>query len=166
VLFIDEAYALTPHSDGDFGGEAVSTLVKLMEEHRDRLAVIVAGYPDEMQQFVNSNAGLRSRFPRFIAFPDYTTTELVDIFSELAAQYQITIGPEVAHRVHGLLGTQPPDGPRGNARQVRNLFETAFARMAVRVGELAYPGQSISAFDATDIPEALATPAVAAAGYI
>ena len=86
VLLIDEAYALAQGGADDFGHEAISTLVKLVEDHRDDVVVIAAGYPEEMEEFIDSNPGLRSRFPKTIHFPDYTDDELVQIFESLCAQ--------------------------------------------------------------------------------
>ena len=80
ILFIDEAYSLVTDSEGDFGQEAINTLLKLMEDNRDNLVVIVAGYTEEMQDFINSNPGLRSRFNRYIQFNDYSDDELLQIF--------------------------------------------------------------------------------------
>ena len=93
VLFIDEAYSLAQEGAGEFGAEAIAMLVKLMEDHRDDLAVIVAGYPDEMRQFIDSNPGLRSRFTHYIDFPDYSPAELVQVFEGFAATAKVGIGP-------------------------------------------------------------------------
>ena len=79
-MLIDEAYALARGGENDFGREAIDTVVKYMEDHRDDLALIAAGYPTEMEEFIDANPGLKSRFTRFIDFPDYTTDELVEIF--------------------------------------------------------------------------------------
>src|SRR2546422_1816275 len=94
VLFIDEAYALAPAGQLDFGPEAVETLLKRMEDYRHRLVVIVAGYPAPMHRFLNSNPGLRSRFSREIVFPDYTTNELLAITSEFATRNPYTLPPQ------------------------------------------------------------------------
>lgn len=83
VLFIDEAYSLTPTHDSDFGAEAIATLVKAMEDHRQEFAVIIAGYGEEMSALIASNPGLRSRFKTYIEFPDYTPAELTKIFEGL-----------------------------------------------------------------------------------
>ena len=93
VLFIDEAYALARESDRlDFGDEAIETLLKRMEDNRHQLVVIVAGYPRLMRRFLESNPGLRSRFSREIDFPDYSTEDLVEIFSRFAAESEYTLG--------------------------------------------------------------------------
>jgi hypothetical protein len=136
VLLIDEAYALVRGDDRDFGREAVDTLVKLMEDRREHLVVIVAGYPVEMDDFINSNPGLRSRFPRVIHFPDYSTDELLDIFEMLAAKhhYELTEDGRVQVKAHF---DAVPRGPGfGNGRLARNLFEEAVAEQASRVVHL------------------------------
>ncbi len=99
ILLIDEAYALDRGGDSDFGKEATDTLVKLVEDHRDEIAVIAAGYPDEMHAFIESNPGLRSRFPRTIHFPDYTTDELVSISSRCARSRRTPSPPRRATRL-------------------------------------------------------------------
>jgi hypothetical protein len=136
VLLIDEAYALARPAHGgggDFGQEAIDTLVKLMEDHRDRLVVIVAGYPEQMGDFIRSNPGLASRFPRTIHFPDYTTAELVAILTELTHRHGYRLDDPAATGASTWLAELPrPDG-FGNARLVRNLFEAAVARHASRV---------------------------------
>jgi SpoVK/Ycf46/Vps4 family AAA+-type ATPase len=135
ILFIDEAYTLSRSagSGDDYGQEAIDTLVKLMEDHRDELVVIVAGYDEEMARFIRANRGLPSRFPRTIHFPDYTTDELLSIFQGMCAhdQYHISADALKSLRQHfaGL-----PRGPEfGNARLVRNMFEAAISRQASRV---------------------------------
>ena len=94
VLFIDEAYTLSRSADNDFGQEAIDTLLKRMEDDRDRLVVIIAGYTDEIKTFVNSNPGLASRFNRYIDFPDYTPAELVEIFKHMVAKYDYTLSAD------------------------------------------------------------------------
>ena len=132
VLFIDEAYALAAEGAGDFGAEAIATLVKLMEDHRDDLAVIVAGYPDEMRQFIDSNPGLRSRFTHYIDFPDYTAAELVEVFEGFAAEAKVGLGEGVPERLGHLFVAALEVGNFGNARYARSMFEQAYANMATR----------------------------------
>jgi len=133
VLLIDEAYALARGGERDFGQEAVDTLVKLMEDHRDELVVIAAGYPDEMAGFVASNPGLRSRFPKTIDFPDYSDPELVAIFSSMAARSHYLCAPGLDEHLHAWFAAQHRDKGFGNARLARNLFEASVARQASRV---------------------------------
>ena len=136
VLLIDEAYALVRGDDRDFGREAVDTLVKLMEDRREHLVVIVAGYPAEMDDFIHSNPGLRSRFPRVIHFPDYDTEELLAIFEMLAAKhhYELTEDGREAVKAHFDAAERGPGF--GNGRLARNLFEEACAQQASRVVHL------------------------------
>jgi hypothetical protein len=134
VLLIDEAYALARSDDGrDFGREAVDTLVKLMEDHRDRLVVIVTGYPEEMGDLLASNPGLASRFPRTIHFPDLTTDDLVAVAHHLAARHGYRWADEAVEVVREGLAGRPRGRGFGNARLVRNLFEAAIARQASRL---------------------------------
>jgi SpoVK/Ycf46/Vps4 family AAA+-type ATPase len=133
VLLIDEAYALARGGERDFGQEATDTLVKLMEDHRDDVAVIAAGYTEEMHQFVESNPGLRSRFPKTIHFPDYTTDELVAIFESMCKKASYTCTPEAGQAARSWFEAQPRDKGFGNARLARNLFEAAMARQASRL---------------------------------
>ena len=132
VLFIDEAYALARGDTQDFGEEAVATLVKLMEDHRDDLVVIVAGYPDEMRTFIDSNPGLRSRFTHYVDFPDYSTDELVRIFGAIAAQSRVELAPDVLAALPSLVAKAKAHENFGNARYIRSLFELSFANMAQR----------------------------------
>jgi SpoVK/Ycf46/Vps4 family AAA+-type ATPase len=136
VLFIDEAYSLAQgHSEMDFGREAIDTLLKLMEDHRDRFLVIVAGYSDRMHTFLESNPGLRSRFNRFFEFPDYSAEELCEVFARLASQghYTLDLAASGAARatITRLWQTRGPNF--GNARVVRNLFERTILRQADRL---------------------------------
>lgn len=139
ILLIDEAYSLVRGSDSDFGHEAIDTLVKLMEDHRDDVVIIAAGYPDEMATFIAANPGLESRFPRTIHFPDYSTDELVTIFASMAAKasYTVSAGAEAAVRVR--FDAEPRDKGFGNGRLARNLFEAAVAHQASRVLSLPAP---------------------------
>lgn len=142
VLLIDEAYALARGGERDFGVEAIDTLVKLMEDRRDRLVVIVAGYTEEMATFIGSNPGLRSRFPKTIFFDDYTTEELLAILEGLAERYHYRFTEGARERMAEILDAAPRDRGFGNARLARNLFEAAVARHASRVVELAGTGEA------------------------
>ena len=132
VLFIDEAYALTPSHASDFGAEALATLVKAMEDHRDDFAVIAAGYGEEMVEFINSNPGLRSRFKTYIHFPDYAPEELVRIFAGFANEYGIGLGEGVLAKAEAIFQETRGKPHLGNARFARSLFEEAYARMSIR----------------------------------
>ncbi len=132
VLFIDEAYALTPRVDADFGNEAIATLVKAMEDHRKELAVIVAGYSDEMADFIGSNPGLRSRFKTYIDFPDYDAPELLKIFEQFVRDTGITLAPGALEKAGQVIAEAAEQEDFGNARFARSLFEQAYAKMAAR----------------------------------
>ena len=137
VLFIDEAYALTTRGPQDYGQEAVETLLKAMEDHRDDLIVIVAGYIELMEEFVKSNPGLESRFNRFIHFPDYTVEEMMGIFRMRCDKAGYTLAPEAGDELKRILAEKSKDSIGfGNARGVRNLFEKALSRQANRLAAM------------------------------
>jgi hypothetical protein len=139
VLLVDEAYALARGGDNDFGQEAIDTLVKLIEDHREEIVVIAAGYPDEMHEFIESNPGLRSRFPKTIQFPDYSTDELVAIFESMCKKASYTLTPPARDAIHAWFDTQARDKGFGNGRIARNLFESAMAHQATRLVALTDP---------------------------
>ena len=132
VLFIDEAYALSADRGAGFGDEAISTLVKAMEDQRDSLAIIVAGYHEPMQEFIASNQGLKSRFQNTISFADYKTSELLDIFKVISGGYKITLTDDVLKAIEKYFDEVKPSGDMGNARYVRNLFEKMYLNLSNR----------------------------------
>lgn len=141
VLFIDEAYALTSKEGNDFGQEAVETLLKAMEDHRDDLVVIVAGYEDLMEDFIHSNPGLESRFNRYFMFEDYTGEELYQIFKfQCEKNMYVTDEEGDAYiRDHFNKMYEYRDENFGNGRDVRNFFENAIAAHSDRVSQLEAP---------------------------
>lgn len=160
VLFIDEAYALSPPgpTTNDFGAEAVETLLKRMEDHRDRLVVIAAGYPKLMNQFLNSNPGLRSRFSREIAFPDYDTDDLVAITEKVARDRDYRLGNDVHDALKKIFERAVRNDRFGNARFSRTLFEQAINRQAVRLSDTEHVGDLsadlVATLEASDFIEA------------
>lgn len=161
VLFIDEAYALVPkgsHND-DYGQEAISTLLKRMEDDRDKLVVIIAGYTDEMKDFINSNPGLQSRFNRYIDFPDYTSDELTQIFKMYVNKNQYTIDSETEAYLKEKLDyiVAHKDRNFGNARYVRNVFEKSIQNQANRVSKMNNPSsEMLKLITKDDIEKAIA----------
>ncbi|MFJ5220814.1 right-handed parallel beta-helix repeat-containing protein [Streptomyces sp. NPDC088354] len=142
VLFIDEAYTLTPpggSSGADFGQEAVDTLLKLMEDHRDEVVVIVAGYTEEMEAFMASNPGLSSRFSRRVAFADYTSDELVTIVRMHAEAAGYECGPGVGALLRAHFHSLPRDRSFGNARLARQVLESMMTRQAGRLSTMTAP---------------------------
>ncbi len=139
VLFIDEAYALVPEGGGgrDYGQEAISTLLKRMEDDRDKLVVIIAGYTNEMKRFIDSNPGLQSRFNRYINFPDYTGKELFDIFCMYTRKNQYQMTPDAAKYMKEFLdyAVAHKDRNFGNARFARNVFEKSIQSQANRLSK-------------------------------
>ena len=153
VLLIDEAYSLVRGGERDFGREAIDTIVKLIEDRRDRIVVVMAGYPDEMDELIASNPGLRSRFPRVIHFPDYSTDELLAIIDRQGKQggYRLDDGARGAARAW--LDGVPRDKGFGNGRTARNLFEHAIARQATRLVDVERPtDEQLTTLTADDIP--------------
>ncbi|NLJ64941.1 MAG: AAA family ATPase [Christensenellaceae bacterium] len=134
VLFIDEAYALTNRGMQDYGSEAVETLLKAMEDNREDLIVIVAGYTDLMKDFIESNPGLESRFNRYMHFPDYTVDEMMGIFKLRMKKAGYELDTQAEEPLRSLLEEKSKDiASFGNARGVRNLFEQAISRQANRL---------------------------------
>ena len=136
VLFIDEAYTLVQGGNGDsYGPEAVATLLKRMEDDRNRLVVILAGYSGPMKTFIESNPGLRSRFNRYIHFEDYSADELLDIFKIIASKYDYLLDPAAEHKLSKLFdhAVAGKDEHFGNGRFVRNIFEKVMENQASRL---------------------------------
>ena len=137
VLFIDEAYALTQSEGNDYGDEAVATLLKRMEDDRDKLVVIVAGYTNEMKKFIDTNPGLQSRFNRYINFPDYSAEELYKIFEMYLRKNEYVMTVEAGEYLRNKLEyvVDNKDKNFGNARYVRNIFEKIIQVQANRLSK-------------------------------
>ena len=154
ILFIDEAYTLA--KDGsDFGQEAIDTILKAMEDYRDDFVVIVAGYPDLMERFINSNPGLKSRFNKYCVFEDYTADELVQIFNVMCSRYQLVLEDQAKllaeERIKQI--EQRKTENFANARDIRNFFENMVAKQAVRIGTSEQvSGEDMLLITADDIP--------------
>ena len=137
VLFIDEAYALNGKAENDFGQEAIDTILKAMEDHRDDLVVIVAGYDGLMDDFIHSNPGLESRFNRFLHFDDYTVDEMMDIFKMQCKKGCYTLVGRAEEMVRDFIREENTGGITfGNARGVRNIFEQVLVHQANRLAGL------------------------------
>lgn len=139
VLFVDEAYALKVEgSQTDFGQEAIDTLLKRMEDYRDRLVVVVAGYTEEMNSFIEANPGLRSRFNRYFYFDDFTPEQLMQIFDKFCDDRHFHMNPAAKTNLRSLIETlyAERDSTFGNGRLVRNLFEKILERQANRLAHL------------------------------
>jgi AAA lid domain/ATPase family associated with various cellular activities (AAA) len=139
TLLVDEAYALARGGANDFGREAIDTIVKYMEDNRADLALIAAGYPAEMDEFIDANPGLKSRFTRFIDFPDYSTDELVEIFERMSGDLRYHLDESGRHALRVVIEAEPRTRGFGNARFVRNLFEEAVGRQADRLAKVGEP---------------------------
>lgn len=154
VLFIDEAYSLSADSGAGFGDEAISTLVKAMEDNRDNLAIIVAGYKEPMKQFIESNQGLKSRFQNYIHFSDYSSEELLKIFDELCHSHKMEIDESAKKDLLQHIEDAKPQGDLGNARYIRNLFEKMYLNMSHRAAEDGNIDlHEILKFESADIPK-------------
>ena len=154
VLFIDEAYALSADHGAGYGDEAVSTLVKEMEDRRDSLAVIIAGYEDSIKQLLQSNQGMKSRFQQQVQFNDYSKEDLITIFVGLAKEHDIEVSDDVRSEVLTYLRQSQTSGAAGNGRFVRNLFEDMFSHMAHRAMEDGVvEAHEVVAFQVDDIPK-------------
>ncbi|MDT5028533.1 MAG: hypothetical protein QOE61_4959 [Micromonosporaceae bacterium] len=160
VLFIDEAYSLVPDGRGnDFGQEAISTLVKLMEDHRDEVVVIAAGYPDQMEQFIGFNPGLASRFTRTLTFDDYTSAELVDIVAHQATAHQYDLPDPTREALATFFGAGDRGEGFGNGRFARKVFQEMTERHARRIADRftdtsdTITSEQLSMLTAEDLPE-------------
>ncbi|MFE9911647.1 right-handed parallel beta-helix repeat-containing protein [Streptomyces clavifer] len=155
VLFVDEAYALSPEDSGrDFGREAIDTLVKLMEDHRDAVVVIVAGYTHEMERFLTVNPGVASRFSRTITFSDYVPEELLRIVEQQSEEHEYSLADGSGEALLTYF-TALPKGPAfGNGRTARQTFESMVERHAGRVAQLAEPStDDLTLLYPEDLPE-------------
>ena len=143
VLFIDEAYSLASGGENDFGREAIETMLKAMEDHRDDLVVIVAGYTGPMEKFIHSNPGLESRFNRYFFFPDYDGNQLTEIFRIQCKKNSYTLTPEADEAALKMFTRlyEERDENFGNGRDVRNCFEDMVVRQSNRVAALESPSK-------------------------
>ncbi len=157
VLFIDEAYTLTVNKgEGDFGQEAVDTLLKAMEDYRDEIIVIVAGYTDLMEEFLNSNPGLKSRFSNFIFFEDYTAEEMYAILESMLKKQQYRLSDEAKVKAKEILEKRVANKPENfaNARDVRNFMERAISNHAMRVVAIENADENVlSVIESEDLEE-------------
>ena len=164
VLFIDEAYALARgghHHRVDFGAEAIETLLKRMEDHRHRLVVIVAGYPELMHEFLDSNPGLRSRFARELVFPDYSNDELVAITKHFAGENEYRLAEGADSELRRIFEQAPRGQGFGNARYARTIFEQALNTQALRLAGAS--GKRLEQLDAPTLTSLTADDFAAAA---
>ncbi len=142
VLFIDEAYSLSSEDgSNDYGREAIDTLVKGMEDYRDDLVVIVAGYVDEMKKFISMNPGLRSRFNKYINFSDYSSEEMLEIFKRQCTKTEFILSSEAEEAAHRYFEKNQTDPTFGNARGVRNFFDRVVMNQATRILTLPNPSE-------------------------
>ena len=155
ILFIDEAYSLSSGGGQDFGREAIETLLKMMEDHRHELVVVVAGYTGKMDEFLSSNPGLRSRFNKFIHFDDFTKEQLIEIFKSFCKKSDFKLTPPAEEKLASIFDvlTIARDETFGNARLARNLFEMTVSKQANRIVALAeISEETLRTIEPTDIP--------------
>lgn len=156
VLFIDEAYSLCDHHEGSFGDEAINTIVQEMENHREDMVVIFAGYPEPMKDFLERNPGMKSRIAFHVKFDDYSTEELCEIASLMAANKQMTITDDAMEKLRRNCDAARVNSDFGNGRFVRKLLEEAEMNLAVRIVNLPeeeLTSDVITTIEASDIPE-------------
>jgi len=159
VLLIDEAYSLTRGGEKDFGREAIDAVVKLVEDRRDRVVAILAGYPDEMRALVGANPGMASRFPRTITFDDYSDEQLLEIFELIAGGQEYHLDDSGRKAVLDWFAAQERGRGFGNGRAARNLFEAAVARHATRmVQQSDHTDEDLMTLTADDIGPPVAEP--------
>jgi len=154
ILFIDEAYTLagTPGSTGDFGKEAIDALLKFMEDHRDRVMVIVAGYPSQMRNFIDANPGLAGRFTKTIDFPRYSSDDLCEILRRMAAKQNFTLPEGFEAKIKPWIAERSRAEDWANAREVRTLLEKAREAQAMRIAS--DPAADLSRIEIADLVKA------------
>ena len=155
ILFIDEAYSLVGQKDAqwDFGRKAIDTLLKFMEDHRDRIIVIVAGYPNEMRRFVSANPGLASRFTKTVEFPPYQPGELCDIFKGMAVRQNFQLPSGFETKLRPWIEDNDKREQWGNAREMRTLLEKAREAQAMRIASDA--DADLTMLETTDLEQAM-----------
>ena len=154
VLFIDEAYSLSNGDQDAFGSEAIDTLVKLMEDNREQLVVVVAGYPKEMDEFMQSNSGLRSRFPKTINFADYSPADLVEVFLMMLKKDDLLATEEAKRAATRVIVQRAKDPGFGNARGVRILLEQVTDNQTSRLAQISGPSRDqLMTIEEVDIPK-------------
>jgi SpoVK/Ycf46/Vps4 family AAA+-type ATPase len=164
VLFIDEAYSLKPAGGvSDYGDEAIDALVKLMEDHRDELVVIAAGYTAPMERFLEANPRIKSRFNKYLVFEDYSPVQLIEIFRRFCEQTDYSLSTDAEGKLLALFqeAFSRRDETFGNARLARNVFQRSVANLASRIVKLERPEQAnLQLIEASDIepPETLTVP--------
>lgn len=143
ILFIDEAYTLAKGDGNDFGQEAIDTLLKEMEDHRDEFIVIVAGYTDQMLTFINSNPGLKSRFNKYFHFPDYSVEELYEILVSMFNKYGFVVEEDALKLSFDMISgmVEKKNEQFANAREIRNFFESIISKQATRIARIPNPSE-------------------------
>ncbi|CAN2191043.1 COG1223 Predicted ATPase (AAA+ superfamily) [Candidatus Nanopelagicaceae bacterium] len=155
VLFIDEAYSLISDtgSNHGFGDEAIATLVKAMEDKRDSMAVVVAGYTEDMDMFIKANQGLKSRFQTYVDFEDYNTEDLIKIFKSISAESKVACPLDVEDALRQYINAFQPQGSDGNGRFARNLFEKMFMNLTTRaMADGTIEPHELESFKPEDVP--------------